>query len=155
MWRFEASLGYQIIMLKFTKKYEYDGKIDDEVVELCDAMNALPGIETKDSCCGHSSSAFMIFFQVTSEVGLFFLTRCVDVRYWKYGYLWKIDLSVGDLYKTGWPRPVTYLLHSGPMVGEDAYKQAEDLVRNMNYHLNHKKFMEAFDLDINEFDLER
>jgi len=142
-------------MLKFTKKYNYDGKMDEEVIELCDAMNALPGIVTKDSCCGHSSSPFDIFFKVTAETGLFFLTRCVDRRYWKYGYLWGIRLSVGDLYKTGWPRPIIYLLHSGPMVGEDAYKQAKDLVRNMTHHLNHEAFMEGFDLDVNDFDLEK
>ena len=148
----------KIIMLKFTKKYEYDerNKMDDEVRDLCDAMNALPGIKTTNSCCGHGAGQFSIFFEVTAETGLFFLTRCVDRRYWKYGYLWGIELSVGDRYEPekGRPRPVAYHLHSGPIVGEDAYAQAQDLVRNMNHHLNHKKFMEAFDLDVNEFDLE-
>lgn len=141
-------------MLKFTKKYKYDGRMDEVVIELCDAMNALPGIETSDSCCGHSSSSLMIFFSSISEEGLFFLTRCVDRRYWKYGYLWGIDLSVGDLWKEGKPRPITYRLHSGPIVGEDAYEQAKDLIRNMNEHLNIKNFMNAFKLDINKFDLE-
>lgn len=128
--------------------------MDEVVIELCDAMNALPGIETSDSCCGHSSSSLMIFFSSISEEGLFFLTRCVDRRYWKYGYLWGIDLSVGDLWKEGKPRPITYRLHSGPIVGEDAYEQAKDLIRNMNEHLNIKNFMNAFKLDINKFDLE-
>lgn len=130
--------------------------MDKEIVDLCDAMNALPGIETTDSCCGHSSSPLEIFFKVTSEEGLFFLTRCVDRRYWKYGYLWGIELSVGDRYESGIePRPVAYHLHSGPIVGEEAYEQAKDLVRNMNNHLNIKAFMDGYDLDIKDFDLEK
>jgi len=138
---------------KFTKKYEYSGSMDEEIIELCDALNALPGIETFDSCCGHGACALMIFFRSTSEEGLFFLTRCVDRRYWKYGYLWGIDLSVGDLWKEEKPRPTTYRLHSGPIVGEDAYEQAKYLVRNMNRHLNNEAFMNAFKLDITKFDL--
>jgi len=143
--------------MKFTKKYHYEGKIDEEVRDLCDAMNALPGIKTTDSCCGHSTSSFSIFFEVTDEEGLFFLTRCVDRRYWKHGYLWHIDLSVGDMYEPekSQPRPVSYHLHSGPIVGEYAYQQAEDLIANMNHHLNHKRFMNKFNLNINNFDVEK
>jgi len=139
--------------IRFTKKYEYDGNMDLEVLELCNTMNALPGIETKDSCCGHGAAALMVFFQVTSEEGLFFLTRCVDRRYWKYGYLWGIDLSVGDFWKEGEPRPITYRLHSGPIVGKDAYVQAKMLIMNMNDHLNIKKFIKGYNLDLNNFDL--
>ncbi len=150
--------------IKFNKKYdyheniehldEYEGNMDPEVVDLCNAMNALPGIVTTESCCGHGCSNFSIFFRVVDdERGLFFLTRCVDRRYWKYGYLWKIELSVGDsMYKDG-HRPITYCLHSGPIVGEDAYEQAKDLLENMNDHLNIPAFLEIFDLKLTDFDL--
>ena len=138
--------------MKFNKKFEYDDGMDKEVIDLCNVMNALPGIETTDSCCGHSASPFNIFFNVTSsdDKGLFFLTRCVDRRYWKYGYLWNIELSVGDQYDTIFP--ITYLLNSGPIVGEDAYEQAKDLIENMNHHLNITAFMKYFDLDTGEFE---
>lgn len=138
----------------FTKKYEYDQYMDKEVVSLCDAMNALPGIKTIDSCCGHDETPFSIWFRVSSEEGLFFLIRCVDRRYWKYGCLWKIELLVGDRYKSGDLLPVIYHLHSGVIVGEDAYEQAEDLVRNMNDHLNIGAFLKGYDLNLDDFELE-
>jgi len=139
---------------QFTKKYEYDQHMDKEVVDLCDAMNALPGIKTIDSCCGHDETPFGIFFRVSSEEGLFFLTRCVNRRYWKYGGLWKIELSVGDRYESGNLLPVIYHLHSGIIVGEDAYNQAKDLIKNMNAHLNVWAFLKGYDLDLDDFELE-
>ena len=42
-----------MVKLKFNKQFKYNGTMDPEVVSLCDAMNALPGIMTTDSCCGH------------------------------------------------------------------------------------------------------
>ena len=137
---------------KFHKKYEYHGRMDPEVLDLVNAMNALPGIETTESCCGHGCSSLDVWFKVTVPEGLFFLTRCVDRRYWKYGYLWKIELTVGDLFEDNY-LPVAYNLHSGPIVGEDAYKQAQSLVENMNYHLNHENFMKGFELNIEDFDV--
>jgi len=49
--------------------------------------------------------------------------------------------------------PIDYLLSSGKIKGKEAYKQVKDLVRNMNYHLNHENFMKGYDLDINKFDI--
>lgn len=139
-------------MINFIKKYKYDGKIDPEIIYLCDAMNALPGIQTINSCCGHGAGPFTIWFRVTSDKGIFFLARCVDRRYWKYGYLWKIEISVGDVMRDG-ILPTSYLLNSGPIVGEDAYEQAKSLIENMNHHLNNINFMNGYELDINDFDL--
>lgn len=143
-----------VVLLRFKKTYRYNGAIDVEVRDLCDVMNALPGIETLDSCCGHGSSSLGIYFKVTSEKGLFFLTRCVDHRYWKYGSLWGIRILVGDRYKSGGDLPITYLLHSGSVIGEAAYNQAKDLICNLNNHLNNKAFINGYNLDINDFELE-
>lgn len=145
-------------MRKFNKKFMYDGFMDDECLDLCNAMNALPGIETTESCWGHGGSPFRIYFKVKEgdHRGLFFLTRCVDHRYWKYGYLWKIKLTVGDQYDAdawGTRFPITYILTSEPITGEDAYLQALDLVRNMNDHLNHENFLKLYELNINDFDI--
>lgn len=137
--------------LKLYNPQLYGDDMDIECIDLCDALNAIPGIATMESCCGHGSHQFMVFFRVTDQKGLFFLTRCVDRRYWKYGYLWKIELSVGDsIYEDG-NLPTTYLLHSGPMVGEDSYDQAKSLINNLNEHLNHKNFMKHYNLNINDF----
>lgn len=134
-------------MKKFKNDFLYDGDMDVEVIPLCNAMNSLNGIETFASCCGHSCEPFRIWFKVTDPIGLFFLTRCVDHRYWKYGYLWKIELTVGDtIFKDG-SLPTHYMLNSGPIVGEDAYEQANDLHKNMKHHLNHKNFIEGYKLE--------
>lgn len=40
----------------------YDDHMDGECIELCDALNDLPGIATFESCCGHGKAPFRIFF---------------------------------------------------------------------------------------------
>ena len=140
--------------LKLNAKLEYEMEIDKECADLCNALNSLPAIVTISSCCGHGKSPFSIFFKVReSNDGLFFLTRCVDSRYWRYGNFWKIELSVGDNFDTGLmiDLPITYCLHSGSFTGQMAYDQAKSLVENMNNHLNHKNFMEGFNLDLKRF----
>ena len=36
--------------------------MDKEVIDLCKALNKLPGISTVESCCGHEKHPFRIFF---------------------------------------------------------------------------------------------
>jgi hypothetical protein len=156
------------------KKRRYKGKMDAEVVSLCDALNACPGIITFESCCGHGKDPFSIYFYATDPVGLFFVTRCADRRYWKHGHRWTIHLSVGDDTARADGRthrrmgidpakpddilPTTYVLESlawwgkelEVTCGEKAYRQAQDLVRNMILHLT-SGFMEFYDLDIGRF----
>lgn len=161
---------------KFTKKYDYGGKMDPEVVDLCNAMNALPGIRTFESCCGHGKYPFQIWFEVRDPAGLFFLVRCVDRRYWEHGWRWQISLSVGDLMREDGYRPTHYLLesvvwwdgavrgedgkitegHGGKLtVGQEAYDQAQDLIENMNEHLNIERFMSKSNLNVEDFDVGR
>ena len=40
----------------------YTGKMDPEVIPLCDSLNTLIGISTHESCCGHGANEFRIFF---------------------------------------------------------------------------------------------
>lgn len=72
------------------KKITYTGNMDEEVIELCNAMNSLPGIETSESCSGHGKRSLIVFFKVhKKQTGLFFLARCTDRRYWEHGHKWK------------------------------------------------------------------
>ena len=138
-------------MLKFTKKYAYQGVMDSEVIDLCNAINALPGLKTEGSCCGHGKGLFSIFFQVTSlHDGLFFLARCCDRRYFKHD--WRIGVTVGDQMKK--IPPTIFWLHSMTK-GKKVYIEAKDLVINMNLHLNLKNFTDGYKLDISNFDLEK
>lgn len=138
-------------MQKFLKKYDYDGMMDKEIIDLCDAMNSLPGIETSGSCSGHEKYPLSIFFKSTDYEGLFFLTRSIDNRYWKYGGKWSIKLIVGDMYENNY-LPITYLLESED-IGNEAYKQATDLIENMVYHLNHKNFLKLYEINLEKFNL--
>lgn len=141
-------------MRRLNAKLEYDEWMDEEVVKLCNTMNSLPGIETSESCSGHGKTSLDVFFKVKATAeGLFFLTRCVDNRYWNYGHIWGIELSVGDMYVDK-HLPISYLLHSGDVVGKEAYKQAQSLVDNMNLHINHPAFIKGYELELNHFKLE-
>lgn len=48
----------------------YAGKMDPECVDLCDALNLLPGIKTSESCCGHGEYPFRIWFLCESTQAL-------------------------------------------------------------------------------------
>lgn len=119
--------------------------MDNKCIDICNAMNSLNGIETTESCCGHGNTEYVIFFKVTDAKGLFFLTRCVDRRYWKYGGNWRIELSIGDSFENNY-LPIVYLLTSVGVKGEQAYDQIKDLIENMNIHLNHKAFLNGYNL---------
>lgn len=140
---------------KFDKKYSYiETTIDKEIYDLFCAIDALPGINVSGGTSGRGNGSVLIFFRVSSiELGgLFFLTRCCDRRYWKYGNHWSIDLSVGDVMVDN-NRPTVFCLNSKDQVGETAYKQSRDLVENMNYHINHINFMKEYNLNADNFDV--
>lgn len=44
----------------------YDERMDPECVELCDAINSLPGLSTFESCWGHGVQRFSIWFGADS-----------------------------------------------------------------------------------------
>ena len=50
--------------------------MDKECVSICRAMNRVPGIRTVESCCGHGSSDFRVWFDVDH------LDYLPDLLYW-------------------------------------------------------------------------
>ena len=47
------------------------GDIDDkDCIDLCKALNRIPGIMTVESCCGHGRTNYHIFFLAKSLEGL-------------------------------------------------------------------------------------
>lgn len=66
-----------------------DGMIDEECLNLCHALNALPGIKTIESCSGHGRAGFAIYFVADN------LDAVVPVAYFADGchsgyYGWKV-----------------------------------------------------------------
>jgi hypothetical protein len=48
----------------------YDANMDQECIRLCDALNAMSGVRTFESCCGHGTHPFGIWFVADALDGL-------------------------------------------------------------------------------------
>jgi hypothetical protein len=90
--------------------------MDPQCIALCDAMNKHDGIETFESCCGHSVNRYLIFFTVKDVQNL---APILNVRAGlrKRWHLWNI-------IATGPPGcEKVYFCLEGPK-GEKAYRDA-------------------------------
>ena len=94
--------------------------IDSEVRKLCEAMNALPGIETIESCCGHGARPLKVWFYATSLKALprliYYLSSCHSGA---VGWTCKAITDCGM-------SPVKFLVESGDM-GQLAYNEARTI----------------------------
>lgn len=54
---------------------------DPAVVPLCNAINAIPGLQTYESCEGHGRQPFKVWFEADSIDILFPVARPLDCRY--------------------------------------------------------------------------
>lgn len=75
---------------------KYDGRMDEECISLCDALNSLPGVETTSSCCGHCKNNFMIFFNCNNSYSLAIIARAFNKRYSGTYLEWKIEVETLD-----------------------------------------------------------
>lgn len=116
----------------------YVGEMDPECIALCDAINAIPGLQTTESCCGHGESLFRIWFTVTDpkefSVLLYYLVPC------HVGFLWncyaKTDCGMS---------PVSYYIES-QVKGEEAYEQANKIAEEIiSNHVKRPKQFEGVD----------
>ena len=74
-----------------------------------------------------------------SNRSLFFLTRIIDKRYFKYGNSVKIELCVGDLIED-FILPVFYIIRFG------SEEVIDSLIENFEHHMTHVNFMEGYSL---------
>ena len=95
--------------------------LDPEVLGLCRAMNAFPGICTVSSCCGHGRDPFDIWFKARS------LDDLPALLYWfdgchsgQYGWSVTVRTDCGA-------SPVTFTAE-GPC---GAYEAAESIAKDM------------------------
>ena len=103
---------------------KYDGYMDKECVELCDALNDIPGIETTESCCGHGKDGFRVWFKITDFSALFIIGRITSRNYTPVLPQWDCRVEIVDSDKKN---PVRFRLSSGKTKGKKAYKQASQL----------------------------
>jgi len=59
--------------------------MDPECVALCDVLNAMPGVRTFESCCGHGIRPFRIWFEVDILDALRPLLNRIAPRSWTVG----------------------------------------------------------------------
>lgn len=97
--------------------------LDPECRALCEAMNALPGIQTVESCCGHGKGPFRIWFTASSLKALprlvYYTVPC------HVGFLWRCGVTT-DCGMS----PVLFLLESVE-VGDVAYKEAGEIAAEL------------------------
>jgi hypothetical protein len=133
--------------------------------QLTDTIQALPGIEVSGSNLSNSFDKIKsnwgghcIFFYSNEKdaEGLFFLTRCIDTRYWEFGHLWRIEITCSDQIHSNGDRPITYNIFrpfSGIETEQEIDKEIESLINNMHYHFHHDNFMTGYNMDRTKYDL--
>lgn len=125
----------------------YDGLMDIECIKICNYFNSLPGVKTFNSCCGHGSKTFFVFFECTDWRSLSFLGRCIDRRYFEYGNDIEIRLSNSDVNNNF----AVFELHTISSMGDVAFEKISSLCKNMVVHLNHINYMKFFMSDFSGF----
>ena len=132
--------------------------------QLTETINALPGLENSGSNLENSFdriksrwNGILLFFcsDEKDAEGLFFLTRCIDKRYWEYGHLWRIELTCSDQIHPNGDRPITYNIFR-PIVEEteeEIDKEIKSLIDSMHYHFHHDVFMSGYNMDRTKYDL--
>jgi hypothetical protein len=101
----------------------YLGKMDEECITLCDAMNSLPGIETLESCCGHGKNEYRIWFNAKNNKHLSILLDIINgCHYWNCFV--NIDCDMKLFYKL-----------QSRKIGDIAYIEAHDIAENISNYL--------------------
>lgn len=99
----------------------YPADMDAECIPLCDALNALPGISTLQSCCGHGRGPHLIWFSAGSVESL----RPVLVVARECQAPWTI--------RAGWANgsDTTYFCLEGPPGSPDAPGNANEFAASL------------------------
>lgn len=136
-------------MIKLYKNFGEDNKnYDVDLIELSSTVNALPGIEVCHLLIIDGLPTLMFHVDEKIQDGLFFLTRCIDNRYFKFGKNWNINMMVGDILFQNGDRPLFYELVS---TSKDYKMEIRHLIENLNSHLFNENFMKMFKLNIEDF----
>jgi len=139
------------LKLKLKSNTVFDNRMDEECVEICDVLNAIPNIKTVESYYGHDDKYFRIYINTenNNSDGIFFLARSIDDRYFKYGKLCNLKVYITNINNN-----VNYILEIKTTDVSLKKSIVDSIIKNLNYHLNNENFMNDFNLDINAFKTE-
>lgn len=105
--------------------------IDKECIDLCAAINDIPGLRTVESCCGHGERTYKIWFKAETLEWLPSLLYFCDSCH--VGFNWKC-LATTDCGMS----PVTFLLESESK-GQKAYEESKIISKHVMEHLQESK----------------
>ena len=129
-----------------------------KVKSLFDTLGALPNIEATGwghyNMNNNYNETLIIFIHSYSNVnndGLFFLTRCLDRRY----FVAEVDikLSVSDLKYVNGDLPLVYEIHIKNQNNLTIGEIIDLIIENLNHHINNENFIKGYDLDLNLFSI--
>ena len=78
--------------------------MDEKCVDLCNTLNRLPFVETRESCSGHGEHPYWVFFRCTDIGVLSRLGRAVAKNYSDNNWEIVVDSCDGDPYGCFWLR---------------------------------------------------
>ncbi len=137
-------------------------KLREEYKDMLMAIEALPGVNVTSTTLDKTFTnikekwnGILIFLHIeeSTQEGLFFLTRCLDRRYWEHGSKWRIELEVGDVEYPNGDRPITYMIFRPLQDGDteqNIIDECKSLIHNMNEHFNHDGFMNHSGFSMNK-----
>lgn len=115
--------------------------VDPECISVIKAINAVPGLATTGSCCGHGRQPFEVWFKLTDTKkihNLQVIAFATDRRYCcPVG--WHAELVTYEMR-----RGLPHFLLTSEAKGEQAYKEAEKVAECILERLHHKKFSKMF-----------
>ena len=107
----------------------YDGNMDKECIQICDALNSISDVHTTESCCGHCKDRFMVFFTCDNPHSLAIIARVFDRRYIGTSQPWYIELQTKD------SGAYDYFIHS-----ETKYDSEEVMMKDINQIIENIKY---------------
>lgn len=116
------------------KKDNYDGNMDKECIQICDALNSISDVHTTECCCGHCKDRFRVFFTCNNPHSLAIIARVFDRRYIGTSQPWYIELQTKD------SGAYYYFIHSETKYGREEVmmKDVNTIIENIKYWCDDK-----------------
>lgn len=113
--------------LRETPRIKLPNDIDYFCIDLCNLLNRLPGVQTFESCCGHGTQPYCVWFRCDNIDTLSRLGRAVNKNYSDGNWEIVIDSCDGD------PRGVFWLRSKGPWHRTELNDSLGHLIENIEY----------------------
>ncbi len=120
-------------------------KMDNECIDLCEAMNKVKGVKTQASCCGHGEQPFRIWFDCNSMSSLYLMGRVLNKCYGgvvdENGIEWLCQVLDLDIYfkfenNTVVKANPRFKFDSVNVDYDKVVEQSKQIAKNIDFHLD-------------------